>query len=487
MLAPTIFAIASAPGVGTRAVLKLSGPSALAAVAALAEDGRTLADRRGFAGVELALRAYGLRVPAWVVVFRAPRSYTREDLVEVHVPGSAPVVAALARALVALEGVRWAAPGEFTLRALQNGRIDLGQAEAVAQAMAATSEAEARAARRGLAGELGSEVRGIADLLTETLALIEAGIDFADEDLPEVAPQALIERVGAVAARIERLRRSTSLRLASSGACRVVLAGFPNSGKSSLLNAVLGRSAALVSEFPGTTRDPVRGATSEGGVRIEWTDVAGTLDLRELLDLRSSSPAAYGLERALEAPALEAVRRLTRLEIETADLVLWVVDGTEPAGASMKCFEDLEGLGGPAPPRRLLVVNKTDLFAAADFERWRLAGEDARVGAVLVSARTGDGLAKLKAAVLARCLRSGREVPRTRDAPRFLVSAHQEAALEAALEAIGRARAAISVELGNECAAADLRQALGALEELTGKVTPDEVLGLVFSRFCVGK
>ena len=213
MLATTILAVSTAPGVGSRAVLRLSGPRAVTAVMALAVDGHVIEDVAGFSGVELELRFGGFDLLVWAVRFRAPRSYTREEMLELHVVSCTPLVAALCRALLRDEDVRWAGPGEFTLRAFTRGRIDLSQAEAVARLIAATGEEEARAARRALAGDLGREVESVVNVLTEALALIEAGIDFADEDLPEVAPDILLERLDDVGARITSLRASTSLRL----------------------------------------------------------------------------------------------------------------------------------------------------------------------------------------------------------------------------------------------------------------------------------
>ena len=184
MLEGTILACATAPGVSARGVLRLSGPAAIPSLRSLAVNPVVLDGCPGFGSVALALELDGARLDAWVTVYRAPRSYTREDVVEVHLPSSLPLMGMLARALVIRDGVRWAGPGEFTLRAFRNGRIDLAQAEAVAQVISATEEVELRAARRGLSGELGAVVRAVADRLTGTLALMEACIDFADEDIP---------------------------------------------------------------------------------------------------------------------------------------------------------------------------------------------------------------------------------------------------------------------------------------------------------------
>ncbi len=478
----TILALASARvggagGAGARAVLRLSGPESVEAIESITDGKTDLRTSRGFHGVRLSIDG----APVWAMRFRAPRSYTREDVVELHVPASAPLLARLTRALLAHDGVRFAAPGEFTLRAFQSGRIDLSQAEAVAQLIHATGEDEARAARRGLVGELGGTVRRISERLTEALALIEAGIDFADEDLPELASSELLRRLDEVAASISELRRSSSLRVASEGAYRVVLAGFPNAGKSSLLNALLERPLALVSEFEGTTRDPVRGSTNEPCGRVEWCDLAGSF--RSALGESGAPPQALdatGLDRRLSERERETLSRLNTLELEAADLALWVVDGADDARreASLAEFERLDAA------RRLLVVSKGDLLDGASGQ-----GRHFSAAPIVVSARTGQGLGELRERVLARLAPPedvGEALERV-ESPRFLVSAHQEAALDAAEAALERAREATGGSIGPEFAAADVREALHALADLTGKVTPDDVLGVIFSRFCVGK
>jgi tRNA modification GTPase len=464
MAADTILAAASPPGPGSRAVLRLSGARALECIDRLCAGSAGLARARGFSAHAIEIEAGGLRLPAWALVFRAPRSFTGEDVVELHLPASAPLVDLVARCLVVEHGARWAGPGEFTRRAFENGRIDLSQAEAVGQLIAAVGEDEARAARRALEGRMGEEARAISTLVTEALAFIEAALDFPDEDLPEIAPAGLIERIDAAAARIEELRRSTRLRLSGPGVLHVVLAGLPNAGKSSLLNALAGRDAALVSPLAGTTRDPVRIRTRIEGSAVEWVDVAG------------SPVGSGGLERQLDESGRRAVERLGRIEIEHADLTVWVLDASEPLEASLEACASL-----PAR-RRIIAANKVDLLDAAD---------KARLGAELgaahqVSALTGEGLEGFTRAVLRVARRRGPE-PLWGSPPRFLASAHQESALLGAAEAVERARRAVSAELGLECAAADLRDALGRLEELSGRVTASDVLGHVFARFCIGK
>jgi len=498
----TILAVATPAGRGARAVVRLSGPDALAALDRLVVDddggepssgdvraresrpGSPLCGVPGFAGRALRLAAGALRLDAWVAVFRAPRSYTREDVVEIHVPASEPVVGAVARALLAQDGVVWAGPGEFTLRAFLNGRIDLSRAEAVAQLIAATDEAEARAAGRALAGELARSIAAIVELLADALARVEASIDFADEDLPELASRELAAAIERVRGALRELRRSSSLRVVPAGGLRVAIAGLPNAGKSSLLNAILGREQAIVSALPGTTRDPVRGISNRDGMRVEWIDLAGTTHAAFDESRGAHGDSEAGLDITLDAGARRTLRDMFRLEVAAADRVLWVVDGasTQPddrAAASFAPFASLDAR------RRILVINQIDRLDDAG-AGWRREHPEAS----LVSARTAVGVRELERVVVASC--GPRAHPPAAVAlggtpPRFLTSAHQEAAIESAAALLDRAAAAVASGLGSEFAAADLREALAALGGLTGKVTVDDILARIFSRFCVGK
>lgn len=513
--ADTIAAVATPPGRSTRAVVRISGRDSIEALAAWASEGAALLRAAaGYTVVPLRLDLNGVSLAVTATVFRAPRSFTREDLVEVALPGATPLIGCLLEALLtgpsgegtASPDVRSARPGEFTLRAFLNGRIDLSQAEALAQLIAAAEEDEARASRRGLRGELRAALDELHEFAVETLALLEAGLDFPDEDLSQVAPTRLEARVRELEGRLRRLRGSCRLRAARRGVLRVVFAGFPNAGKSSLFNAVLGRPAAIVSETAGTTRDPVRAVSVEAGRPVEWIDLAGVLSA-SLSTLPGEGPAgeessASGLFGVAggNGRLWEVVRRLTRLELESADVVVWVMEPGATCEASLEQFDRL-----PAG-RKFLVVQKADLLArtpaggveaspyprrlrVVDGDRVALGAADSEAlsggEALLVSAHTGEGIRDLRRRVLEGVPSAG-EAP-LGVAPRFLLSAHQEAALSLAAEALERAAVVLRDGSGSELAAADLRDALDALEDLTGRVTPDVILGHVFSRFCVGK
>ena len=472
----TILAVSSPAGASAISLLRLSGPAAVARVGELAEDrGAALAGLPAYRVALVALRGSWGRVQASVTVFRAPRSYTGEDVVEVALPGSPPLVErVVARLLEEPSGrrgpVRWARPGEFTLRAYRRGRIDFAQAESVALLIGATGEAEARASQRGLRGELGTRIEEVVHDVLECLALTEAGIDFPDEDLPQVSAAALARRVETALERLRQLQSVAALRISRDGALRVAITGFANAGKSSLLNALVGRRAALTSSIRGTTRDPVRAVTIHDGRSVEWIDLAGMSDPEAL---------RFEGETTGEEPIWDIVRRLTRLELETSDKVLWVADPVDDLERSLAEFRRAQ------LPGKILVLQKGDLLAPSQVERFRALSERP----VVVSAHQAWGLDELQSRVLGPA--GGGPDSTTGSAaggaePLYLVSAHQEVQLGRAREALERARESAASGSG-ECAASDLRDALAPLEALRGPVGREALLDLVFSRFCIGK
>ncbi len=426
----TIFAMASGAGRAAVAVLRISGPATLGILGRLC---RTPPKPRRAALRQLRDGAGELLDQALVLWLPGPGSYTGEDSAELHLHGGSAIVDGIAQALVAL-GARPAEAGEFTRRAFLNGRMDLLQAEAIADLVAAESSAQRRQALRQLGGALGGVYRRWADRLLRLLAQQETLIDFPDEELPDSVQSAMLGEIGAlcreIAAHLHDDRRGERLR----DGLVFAIAGPPNVGKSTLINALAGRDVAIVSPEPGTTRDVLEARVMLGGVPVTLLDTAG---LRET-------------ENAIEA---EGVRR-ARARAEEADLLIIVSDvqmsAPEPAA-----------LG-----RTLRVANKADLGATpcpAD---------------LAVSALTGLGMDRLRAMLtdMAAALTQA-------EGPPPLTRARHRAALIQAADHLRDAEAALLPELRGE----DLRAALRALGRITGHVGAEDVLDSVFGQFCIGK
>jgi tRNA modification GTPase len=371
--------------------------------------------------------------------FAGPQSVTGEDVAELHVHGSRAVLAAIMAALRA-QGLRLAEPGEFTRRAFQNGKLDLMQAEAVADLTAAETEAQRRQALRQLDGRLGALYRGWSERLLRLLAHLEAAIDFPDEDLPpEIEARVAADTMalaGEIAAHLADGHRGERLRDGIS----VAILGPPNAGKSSLLNQLARREAAITSPVAGTTRDVIEVAVDLAGYPVVLADTAGLRDSADLIEQE-------GLRRALA-------------RAEAADLRLFVFDATRPAEAA--------GAAHWPGADTLLVANKIDL-----------AGSCARLpaGVLPVSALTGDGLPQLVAALAQRI--AGRY---DGTAPLLTRARHREA-LEIAADALHRSLAAPLPELRAE----DLRLAWRSLGHITGRGEVEDLLDVIFADFCLGK
>lgn len=434
----TIAAVATAPGAGGVGIVRVSGP--LAARIATQLTGRKLRPRR----VEVATfhDAHGAPLDHGVaLLFVAPRSFTGEDVLELQAHGSPVVLALLLDACVAL-GARRARAGEFSERAFLNDRLDLAQAEAVADLVASTSEAQARAAARSMAGEFSRHVHA---LLTRLIALrveVEADIDFSDEALDTAGAERVGNAIAAlardVADTLAQARRGQRLR----DGLHAVIVGAPNAGKSTLLNALAGADRAIVTAVPGTTRDVLRETVALDGVALTLVDTAG---LRETDD-------------PVEA---EGVRR-ARAELAQADLALVLCDASGTA----------EPVALPTGVARLLLHTKIDA-----------TGEPARVDGdeVWLSARTGAGLELLRDALRRH---AGAEAA---SEGAFSARARHVDALERVATHLADAIAQWRSQDSSELVADDLLRAQRALGEITGDYTPDDLLGAIFSTFCIGK
>lgn len=446
----TIAAIATPPGAGGVGIVRISGPAAHDIAHAL--TGTVLAPRvaklvrYADAGGETIDRGLALHFPK-------PRSFTGEDVVELHAHGSRIVLAELVARCVAL-GARHARPGEFSERAFVNGKIDLVQAEAIADLIAAGSQAQARAALRSLDGEFSRRVATLLDALIRLRIHVEAAIDFPEEEIDFLGEPRVLADLralrAAVAETLEAARCGQKLR----EGLHVVIVGRPNAGKSSLLNALAGADRAIVTEIPGTTRDVLRETVAFDGIELTLADTAG---LRETDD---------PVER-------EGVRR-ARAELERADLLLAVVDAAA-AAAGETARQLVEERGARAA---WLVYAQIDRTSPHRVDA--LLGAVAGIDALAVSARTGAGLDALRARL--RVL-AGAET----DAGTFSARQRHVDALARVAAHLAEGEAQLVAVRAGELVADELRQAQRALSEITGEYTSDDLLGAIFSSFCIGK
>ncbi len=469
----TIVAVSTPAGYALRAIVRLSGPAALAVVGRrFRPEGpvdweRTFRATRGV----LTLIEDRLEVPVTVYVMRAPRSYTREDVVELHLPGSPALLDIVLDDLLGEgeEVLRLARPGEFTQRAYLNGRIDLAQAEAVLAVVRARNEAELLAAGARLGGSVSAQCAEAQDALAGLRAEVEAALDFAEHGIELIGREEFLARAERIRERLEGEVRKGRGELASDGRLRVVLCGPPNSGKSSLLNRLAGREVALVHETPGTTRDHIRSEIEVQGVYFTVTDTAGLTPSGP--DEFEAQPAAASVGE-VEAAAARRARELAR----RAQLVVLVLDGSRALEPG-----ELGVARGLDRARVLCVVNKCDLPQVLDERRLADAGLAGEV--VHLSALTGEGLDGLRQA-LGRVVLEGRLDGSAADC---LFNARQREAVRRALRHLREAQETVRQGLGYEFTAFELREATDALGEVTGEVGAQEVLDRIFSRFCIGK
>lgn len=445
----TIAAQATPPGEGGIAIVRVSGPACREVLSRVfaARNGQPLLPRRLTFGH--ILDGEEVVDEAMAVLMPAPHSYTREDVGELHCHGSQALVARVL-ALLLRAGARMAAPGEFTYRAFIGGRVDLSQAEAVMRMIRAGSERAMRSAHRQMEGGVSAFVHEAREAITALLAALSAAVDFPDEVEESLASEEVSRGCAAIAARLRAACDPRAGRIEDEG-LRVALAGRPNAGKSTLLNALIGGERAIVTDVPGTTRDTLTERICVNGVSIVLTDTAG---LRETDD----PVERIGVSRARQA-------------IAQADVLALVLDASVPFGA-----EDEEALGGLTP--QLLVLSKGDLPARVGEEELRRRFPD--VPGVTVCAQTGEGMDALRDALAAFAPEEATE------SGALTQARHVEAALRACASLDDAVRA-IAEGFPLDMAAIDLSAALDALGEITGETMRESVIDEVFSRFCVGK
>ncbi len=387
------------------------------------------------------------------VLFKSPHSYTGEDCLEISTHGNPFIIQSVIGDIIN-RGVRPAGAGEFTRRAFENGKMDLSQAEAVALLIEARSQRSLRAAQKQLSGELGRRVNAMSERLVETLALIEAYIDFPEDDLPDEDKRAVANAISKCCDDMGSLIETAKFSPLVHQGLDIVIAGAPNAGKSSLLNLLLGSDRAIVSNIAGTTRDFISEKTSIGGNAVNLTDTAGLRGSDDELE-------AIGIERA-------------RQKISNCDICLYVVD----ASADVNCQEfRAQNL---TPENTILVLNKCDIVSSyAD----KIAEEFANFKSVKISCSTGEGIEILKDEIVKLI----DEYHITAAADDILVSARHAQSLQFAKDSAMSASSNADNNMPAELTASDLREALNHLGDIVGKTDNEAILDKIFSKFCIGK
>jgi len=457
MTEDTIAAIATPLGEGGLAVVRMSGPAAFA----VADRCFVAAGREGARPSEAPTHTlhFGHIVhgghpvdEVLLSVMRAPRTFTREDVVEVTCHGGLLPAKQVLETLLA-EGARLAQPGEFTRRAFLNGRIDLAQAEAVADVIHSRTELALQAAQEQLAGKLSRRINGLRDDLLNALAHVEAHIDFPEEDIAPDTRAMLLARFDRGLASVDELLRTADEGQILRRGLRAAIVGRPNAGKSSLLNQLLGRDRAIVSAIPGTTRDTIEETANIRGVPVVFIDTAGLRHARDEIE-------AEGIRRSRES-------------LRRAELLLYVVDASEPGEPA-----DSDYLTEAAEKKMVMVRNKIDLLPPGIVDR-----PSASLPAVAVSCRTGQGIEALKDAI--------REVVWAgqiqAEMLEVMINARHQDALNRGRAGLMQAREALASGRTLELVALDLRLAVNAIGEIVGKTATEDLLEAIFSQFCIGK
>lgn len=460
----TIFALASAPGMAGVAVMRISGPKALAAYKILACDDEDLAPRRAFLrsfyDAEKSLIDRGL-----VLYFSAPHSFTGEDVIELQPHGSPAVIQALFDRLGAIDGLRMAQPGEFTRRAFENGKLDLTQAEAIADLVHAQTQMQRAQALSQMEGSLFGLYEGWSDTIKRMLAHIEADLEFPDEDLPDGVLPSLLPKIDDLIHdlndHLQDARRGERLR----EGLQIAVIGAPNAGKSSLVNALAQREVAIVSDLAGTTRDIVEAHLDLSGYPVILADTAGLRPELLMADMTELSGhdaiEAKGIERALE-------------RARQADFRVFVIDGQDPdldLSAVLALYQQ---------DNSLIVINKAD--DGKDSVRSELMGSLQGYEYIAISVQAQYGFTEL----LARLTERAREMMGLREAPALTRARHRESLIDV------QAHLERALKLGNqrglpELVAEDLRLAARGIGRITGRIDVEDLLDVIFRDFCIGK
>lgn len=444
----TIVALSTPRGRGALAVVRLSGPLAMNIVTQMAGLG-DIEPRK--AKLTKLTKDDQIIDEVILTCFLAPHSLTGEDVVEISCHGSPAVVRQIVDRILEL-GAVLAGPGEFTLRALSNGKINLAQAEAIRDLISAQTDAAVKQAARQMNGELSNTLNPFKEKLVEVIVLLESALEFVEDDLPAPRVSEIEETLASVVAGVEKLSASFSAGRLLQDGVRVTIAGRPNVGKSSLFNSLVAHERAIVTEIPGTTRDTLSEAIDLGGIPVILTDTAGVRQTTDGIE-------TLGIER-------------THRALSDADLVLVVLDGAdelEPA--------DRDLLSQTVESRRLIVMNKSDLRSFRDANG--CLGEARTIN---VSARTGEGLDDLRAAMLETLNSAGVE-----DQGLLITNVRHYDLLCRTKQELELAQAAFCDRHSEELVLVPLHNALKYLGQITGETTTEDILSEIFATFCIGK
>lgn len=456
----TISAIATAIGEGGIGIIRISGSKAMAIAGKLfiSKSGKTvdsLLSHQVMYG-HIIDPASGETVDeAILLIMRAPRSYTCEDVVEIHCHGG-PVPLKRILDLTLVQGARLADPGEFTKRAFLNGRLDLAQAEAVIDIIRSKTDASLKVAVGNLSGQLSEQVRALRHAVLRMIAQLEAAIDFPEEDIEEAAAADVAQLIAEAKSRLTTLLATAQTgRILREGLATVII-GKPNVGKSSLLNALLREKRAIVTDIPGTTRDIIEEYVNIGGIPLKIIDTAGIRDTADVVE-------KIGVERA-------------KALVEQADLILLLLDSSAPLSPEDRAV--LELLPGK---QAIVLINKSDLPARLETEEVEKYTGGRLV--LKISVAREEGLAALEQAIV-DMVYGGQVSP---GEAAFVNNVRHSAALRAALERLNDAEATIEAGMPSDCIVVDLREAWEKLGEVTGDTVGEDIIDQIFTQFCIGK
>ena len=454
----TIVAIATPAGRGGIGVVRLSGPDARAIALPMLrlkhelEPGRAIFGELIEPSPVLTERSSADRIDEVVVTYFAkPHSYTTDDIIEISAHGS-PIVLRHIVELALARGARLAEPGEFTMRAFLNGRIDLTQAEAVRDLIDSQTLYQAKVAAQQLEGALSRRLQPMKQKLIELIAVLEAGIDFAEDDISVLPEEQIVQRVATISSPLEELAATFAYGKIVHEGLTLAIVGRPNVGKSSLFNQLVERERAIVTATPGTTRDLVSETVAIGGIPVRLVDTAG---IRRALDEAES----IGIRKSMEA-------------IADADLVLVVFDSSQPLTE-----EDTELLEQGAKRPAIVVDNKADLSSS------QTSVLSCQLPRVRTSAITGEGIGKLRNEILRHI---GGDTGVQAEAG-FVTSLRHQSLIREAITALDAAQVAVRSKIPDEMILLDLYNALRQLDEITGATATDDILNLIFNTFCIGK